>query len=97
MRRRLSNSGPMNASEAHAAATDHTGETLLGRYRLARIVSRGGFSVVYEARDLRDGNARLAVKVLNRNSKQEGWMRDRFAHEVAALRIGATSRRGFNS
>ena len=76
----------MNASGAHAAATDHTGETLLGRYRLASIVSRGGFSVVYEARDLRDGNARLAVKVLNLNSKQEGWVRDRFAHEVAALR-----------
>jgi serine/threonine protein kinase len=42
--------------------------------------------VVYEARDLRDGGARLAVKVLNRNSKQEGWVRDRFAHEVSALR-----------
>ncbi len=86
LRRRLSNPSPTNPSPAHAAATDHTGETLLGRYRLSRIVSRGGFSVVYEARDLRDGNARLAVKVLNRNSKQEGWVRDRFAHEVAALR-----------
>ncbi len=42
--------------------------------------------MVYEARDLQDGAARLAIKVLNRNSKQEGWVRDRFAHEVAALR-----------
>jgi ligand-binding sensor domain-containing protein/predicted Ser/Thr protein kinase len=85
LRRRLSNPSPTTPA-ALAAATDHTGETLLGRYRLSRVVSRGGFSVVYEARDLRDGNARLAVKVLNRNSKQEGWVRDRFAHEVAALR-----------
>jgi ligand-binding sensor domain-containing protein/predicted Ser/Thr protein kinase len=86
LRRRFSNPSPTNPADAHSAATDHTGETLLGRYRLSRVVSRGGFSVVYEARDLRDGNARLAVKVLNRNSKQEGWVRDRFAHEVAALR-----------
>jgi ligand-binding sensor domain-containing protein/predicted Ser/Thr protein kinase len=86
LRRRLSNPSPTHPSDANAGATDHSGETLLGRYRLSRVVSRGGFSVVYEARDLRDGNARLAVKVLNRNSKQEGWVRDRFAHEVAALR-----------
>lgn len=86
MRRRLSRSSPSAQSLAHAAAPDHSGETLLSRYRLNRVVSRGGFSVVYEARDLRDGNSRLAVKILNRNSKQEGWVRDRFAHEVAALR-----------
>jgi eukaryotic-like serine/threonine-protein kinase len=41
---------------------------------------------VYEASDLRDGDARLAVKVLNRSVGQESWIRDRFAHEVAALR-----------
>lgn len=86
LRRRFSNAPPADPSAAHSPAPDHSGETLLGRYRLSRVVSRGGFSVVYEARDLRDGNARLAVKVLNRNSKQEGWIRNRFAHEVAALR-----------
>ncbi len=86
LRRRLSHPGPGSPAVAHPSAPDHSGETLLGRYRISRVVSRGGFSVVYEARDLRDGNARLAIKVLNRNSKQEGWVRDRFAHEVAALR-----------
>jgi ligand-binding sensor domain-containing protein len=86
MRRRFSDHNVHSPAGAHPAAPDHSGETLLGRYRLSRVVSRGGFSVVYEARDLRDGNARLAVKVLNRISKQEGWVRDRFAHEVAALR-----------
>jgi serine/threonine-protein kinase len=86
LRRRFSHQPPTGPSYESAAAPDHSGETLLGRYRLRRVVSRGGFSVVYEARDLRDGNARLAVKVLNLNSKQAGWVRDRFAHEVAALR-----------
>jgi serine/threonine-protein kinase len=86
LRRRFSLAAPAGPSAAHTAPPDHSGETLVGRYRLSRVVSRGGFSVVYEARDLRDGNARLAVKVLNRNSKQDGWIRDRFAHEVAALR-----------
>jgi ligand-binding sensor domain-containing protein len=84
--RRFSHPRSANQPGAQPAAPDHSGETLLGRYRLNRVVARGGFSVVYEARDLRDGNARLAVKVLNLNSKQEGWVRDRFAHEVAALR-----------
>jgi ligand-binding sensor domain-containing protein len=78
--RSLSSSGP------DAGAPDYSGETLSGRYQLRRVISRGGFSVVYEACDLQDGQARLAVKVLNRNSREQGWVRDRFAHEVAALR-----------
>ncbi len=86
LRRRFTHPGSGSPVAPNPVAPDHSGETLNGRYRLNRVVSRGGFSVVYEARDLRDGGARLAVKVLNRNSKQEGWMRDRFAHEVAALR-----------
>jgi ligand-binding sensor domain-containing protein len=64
---------------------DYSGETIYGRYRLSRIVSRGGFSVVYEAHDLRSHGRRVAVKVLNRGG-EPGWLRDRFAHEVAALR-----------
>lgn len=86
LRRRFTHPGSGSPIAPNPNAADHCGETLHGRYRLNRIVSRGGFSVVYEARDLRDGGARLAVKVLNRNSKQDGWIRDRFAHEVAALR-----------
>jgi ligand-binding sensor domain-containing protein len=86
LRRRYSHQKFSSPSGAVPTTNDYSGETLTGRYRLSRIVSRGGFSVVYEATDLRDGNARLAVKVLNRSSGQEGWVRDRFAHEVAALR-----------
>lgn len=86
LRRRFSHRQAQSPSGTHPAAPDHCGETLHGRYQLNRIVSRGGFSVVYEARDLRNGEARLAVKVLSRHSTPDGWIRNRFAHEVAALR-----------
>ena len=65
---------------------DHTGETLLGRYRLLRPISRGGFSIVYEGRDLTGDAARVAVKVMNVSARDENWVRDRFAYEVASLR-----------
>jgi ligand-binding sensor domain-containing protein len=86
LRRRYGHRRLRGRSVGLASGDDYSGRTLAGRYHLSRIVSRGGFSVVYEARDLRDGNARLAVKVLNRSSAEDGWVRDRFAHEVAALR-----------
>ncbi len=66
-----------------SVSTDYSGETMAGRYRLLRILSRGGFSIVYEARE---GDLPIAVKVLNRSSAGESHVRDRFAHEVAALR-----------
>ncbi len=74
-----------------SASDDHSGETLVSRYRLSRIVSRGGFSVVYEATDLNDGNSRIAVKIMNQtigdaDGSKAGWIRDRFAQEVASLR-----------
>jgi serine/threonine protein kinase len=86
VRRRYSHQNFDTPSGAGANPQDYSGVTLSGRYQLIRIVSRGGFSAVYEARDLRDGDARLAVKVLSRGSGEPGWLRDRFAHEVAALR-----------
>jgi len=86
LRRRYGSRKFSSPAGAVSAAPDYSGETLAGRYHLRRVVSRGGFSVVYEARDSRDGSARVAVKVLNAGSGQESWMRDRFAHEVAALR-----------
>jgi serine/threonine protein kinase len=86
LRRRYSHQNFDTPSRADANVQDHSGAAFSGRYQLNRIVSRGGFSAVYEARDLRDENARLAVKVLNRGSGEQGWVRNRFAHEVAALR-----------
>jgi ligand-binding sensor domain-containing protein len=86
MRRRYGRKKSYDPQRMASGAQDYAGEVLAGRYRLGRMVSRGGFSVVYEARDLQDAKARLAVKVLDRGRGQEGWVRDRFAHEVAALR-----------
>ncbi len=67
-------------------ATDRTGTTIYSRYRVIQPVSRGGFSMVYEARDLQNGNARVAVKILTAVSGRDGWVRERFVQEVAALR-----------
>ena len=90
LRRRLSggsSSGPSGgAAGTYAAQPDYTGETLLERYRLLRAISRGGFSVVYEARGLAGGTTRTAVKIITVSAHDEGWVRDRFAYEVASLR-----------
>ena len=82
LRRRLGQREPSSP----AATPDHSGEILFGRYQLLRPVSRGGFSVVYEGRDLGGGARRVAVKVLDRSPKDENRVRDRFAYEVASLR-----------
>jgi serine/threonine protein kinase len=67
---------------------NYCGQLLCKRYLLTDVISRGGFSVVYAARDLRNQDARVAIKILNRDSRASGdsWVRNRFAHEVAALR-----------
>jgi ligand-binding sensor domain-containing protein/predicted Ser/Thr protein kinase len=83
LRRRYSR-GAHSSSEKAVGVVDRSGETLAGRYRLARLISRSGFSVVYEARDIAGGA--VAVKILNRSYDDDSRMRDRFAHEVAALR-----------
>lgn len=86
LRRRLSAPDSSGSGDFPDPPRDFTGQTLLGRYRLLRSVSRGGFSVVYEARDLKEGGGRVAVKVLRVSTHDENWVRDRFAYEVASLR-----------
>jgi hypothetical protein len=70
-----------------AVAGSQAGATLFGRYHLLRPISHGGFSIVYEGRDLENPGARVAVKILRASQPgNERWLRDRFAQEVAALR-----------
>ena len=71
---------------SQAPPNDWAGATLAGRYVLDRVVSRGGFSVVYAGRDLKTENGLVAVKVLNHVTGEARWVRDRFAHEISALR-----------
>ncbi len=85
LRRRYSR-GAHSSSEQAVGVVDRSGETLAGCYRLTRLISRSGFSVVYEARDVVGTESTVAVKILNRSYDDDGRMRDRFAHEVAALR-----------
>ncbi len=68
------------------APNNWAGETLASRYVLDRVLSRGGFSIVYAGRDLKNGESPVAVKVLNRTTGEARWVRDRFAHEISALR-----------
>jgi len=85
LRRRFS-ARRIQSPERGGVFVDHTGDLLFGRYRLERVVSQGGFSVVYEAHDLERDGMRCAVKVVMPSPQHQGWVRDRFAHEVASLR-----------
>jgi serine/threonine protein kinase len=58
---------------------DLTGQTLCGRWRLVRLLGRGGMSAVYEARET-DGT-RVAVKVLRHPSSRSTRIRQRFLRE----------------
>ena len=61
-------------------------ETSLGRYQLLRVVSRSGFSIVYQANDRVTGSE-AAVKVISVTARDQAWVRDKFAREIATLRL----------
>lgn len=86
LRRRFSRGRSVSDSGGGEDSSDLTGWRLGGKYELTRLVSRGGFAAVYEARDAEHPGPRFAVKVMSRGAAGEGWVRDRFAHEVSALR-----------
>ena len=85
LRRRLGGRIPSSSPGSLDTIDDWSGQMLLNRYQLIRVVARGGFSVVYEGRDLQNAS-KIAVKVVPMSVGQESWARDRFAQEVAALR-----------
>ena len=66
------------------AVKDYSGETLGALFAGPGGLSRRIFGGVRGARP-RSGPP-VAVKVLNESAGQESWVRDRFAHEVAAVR-----------
>ncbi len=69
---------------APVVPNNYVGRTLAHRFQILERVSRGGFAVTYKARDLTQGGE-VIVKVLNRLPGQESFIRQRFAHGVAAL------------
>ena len=62
---------------------DLVGETLEGRYRVLRLLGRGGMGAVYEARHLRL-DKRVAVKVLYPSLASDERERKRFLREARA-------------
>ncbi|HUS06039.1 MAG TPA: protein kinase [Bryobacteraceae bacterium] len=86
LRRRFSGRESSSPGNKDGCFPDRSGEILADRYQVLRAVSSGGFSTVYEAHDLKNDHARVAVKILQTAAADEGWLRDRFAHEIAALR-----------
>ena len=63
---------------------DRSGEMVGSGYRLKHQISAGGFAQVYRAE--REGKT-LAVKVIHHRIAEAGWVRERFAQEVAALHL----------
>lgn len=63
------------------------GRTLCDRWRIVRLIGRGGMSVVYEARD--ESGSEVAVKVLNEALARQPRARERFLREgLVANRVG---------
>jgi hypothetical protein len=61
------------------------GEVLDSRYRLNRVIARGGFATVLDGIDLREGQRPCAVKVFRRELSDKDWLRGHFEREVGAL------------
>src|SRR5512143_2827491 len=61
------------------------GEVLLDRFKLARLVGRGGMGEVYEARDLRL-HGRVALKTVRASSPESPALLERLRREVQLAR-----------
>ncbi len=81
--KKIQNGQPL---EDEPAPLRHVGDVLANKYQIVQPVSNGGFSELYEGRTLNGSRSRVAIKILKAPQTNQGWMRDRFAHEVAALR-----------
>ncbi|HTQ31878.1 MAG TPA: two-component regulator propeller domain-containing protein, partial [Opitutaceae bacterium] len=61
------------------------GVTLDGRFKVLRVVARGGFATVLKGRDLRHAGRPCAIKIFRREVLDGQWLAHRFQQEVAAL------------
>lgn len=57
-----------------------------GRYEIEYEIGRGGFAIVYLAKDVTLHNRPVIIKLFNRlGSKNENWAKDKFGAEIKAL------------
>jgi tRNA A-37 threonylcarbamoyl transferase component Bud32 len=61
------------------------GQVLDSRYRLNRVIARGGFATVLDGIDLAERNRPCAVKVFRRELSDKDWLKSHFEREVSAL------------
>nr|GMD79366.1 CBL-interacting serine/threonine-protein kinase 7-like [Ipomoea batatas] len=62
-----------------------SGNIILNKYQLGRLLGRGSFAKVYHARCL-EGGADVAVKVIDKNATVDASMEPRIIREIAAMR-----------
>jgi eukaryotic-like serine/threonine-protein kinase len=60
------------------------GRTVGGKYRLVRLIGRGGVGAVYQAERTADGES-LAIKILDPKWAKDGGVASRFAREARAI------------
>ncbi len=61
------------------------GAVLDSRFKVGRVLARGGFATVAEGRDLQQNNLPCAVKIFRQELLDNDWMARRFRQEVQAL------------
>jgi serine/threonine-protein kinase len=61
------------------------GQTIANRYRIVRLLGRGGFGAVYLAHDQQVRDKNVVLKVLLKDSPTDPWFRKKFDQEIEAL------------
>jgi serine/threonine-protein kinase len=65
--------------------TDRVGTIIGQRYKVTSVLGEGGMAFVFLAEDLRDGNRRVAIKMLKRDVAEDPLVLARFEREAVAM------------
>lgn len=76
---------PLLSGSINAEADVWTDRVLRDRYKIERLLGRGGMSAVYLARDLQLAGRTVVVKFLHSWARQHAWLEKKFRQEMDAL------------